>query len=101
MKKDNVSSQLLRKIPTGGDIAKMDAEKRRPYYKILQRWLDSLEDPERELVELMDRHWFRKWSKEYEVLEKRIEELEEYTKLVDTDPEKLVRFSLDGKAALV
>lgn len=101
VKNDNVSSQLLRKFPTGEEISKMDDEKRRPYYKILQRWLNSLVDPEKELAGVMDGHWFRKWWKEYEVLEKRIHELEGYTKLLEADPEKLVRFAFDGKAAFV
>ncbi len=101
MKIDSVSSQLLREIPTGQDVAKMNTEQRRYYYKIFKRWLDNLEDSDTELGDVMDKQWFRRWANEYEILEKRIEDLETCTKILEADPERLVSFSLDRYASLV
>ena len=101
VKKDSVSSQLLRRIPTAEEVAKMDVEQRRHYYRILKRWLNNLDDPATVLGDLMDRHWFRRWLNEYEILEKRIEDLETYTKILEADPGKLVRFALNRYASLV
>ena len=101
VKMDSDSSQLAGKVPTAEEVARMDVEQRRPYYKILKRWLDSLEDPESTLSAVMNRHWFRPWSNEYEILEKRIEDLEMYTKTLEADPGKLVDFALGEYASLV
>jgi hypothetical protein len=95
VKRDSVSSQLLRKIPTGEEIAKMNVEQRRHYYGIFKRWFNSLDDPAALLGDVMDRHWFRRWSTEYEILEKRIEDLETYTKDLEADPGELVRFAMN------
>jgi len=101
VKRDSVSSQLLRKVPTAAEVAKMESEQRRHYYRILKRWLNNLDDPATVLGDLMDRHWFRRWLNEYEILEKRIEDLETYTKILEADPGKLVRFALNRYASLV
>ncbi|KUJ08672.1 uncharacterized protein LY89DRAFT_724718 [Mollisia scopiformis] len=101
VKQDSVSSQLLRRIPDGKEIAKMDVEQRRHYYGVLKRWLDGLDGPTAVLSEVMDRHWFRPWSKEYLILEKRIEDLGACTKILEADTDRLVRFALDGSASRV
>lgn len=99
--KQDGASEGLWKVPTTGEIGKMDAENRRHYYKILKRWMDSLDDPESVLGNVMDRHWFRPWWQGYEVLERRIVELETFTERLEADPQELVRFVMDGYAPLV
>lgn len=101
VKMDSVSSQLLRRIPSGRDLAEADDEQRRLYYKILKRWFDTLDTPEEVLGGLMDRSWFRPWMVGYEILEKRIEELETCTNSLEADPNKLVSFALSGKRVSV
>ncbi|RDL41694.1 Uncharacterized protein BP5553_01673 [Venustampulla echinocandica] len=101
VKNDSVSSQLLRRIPTAQEIMELDVEKRRPYYRILKRWLNSLDDPAAALGVVMDRNRFGEWSNDYEITEKRIEDLETYTKILEADPGKLVTFALNGYAPLV
>ena len=100
VKRDSVSSQLLRNVPSGDQVAKMDNEQRRHYYGIFKRWFDTLEDPEALLGDLMDRHWFRPWSKECEILEKRVADLKKYTNALEGDPAILVRFALNAYASL-
>ncbi|KAN0099038.1 hypothetical protein V8E51_014701 [Hyaloscypha variabilis] len=101
VKRDSVSSQLLRKVPTAEEVSKMEVEQRRHYYRILKRWLNNLDDPAAVLGDMMDRHWFRQWSNEYETLEKRIEDLETYTNILEADSGKLVSFALDRYPLLV
>jgi hypothetical protein len=101
VKMDDVFSQLLRRIPTGSEVANMDVVQRRHYYGILKRWLDKLDDPATVLDDVMDRHWFRRWPSEYEIVERRIEKLETCTKTLEANPGKLVEFALNGYASLV
>ena len=98
---DSGSSQLLSEIPTVEEVAEMDREQRRHYYKILKRWLDNLEDPAAVLGDVMERPWFRRWSNEYEFLEKRIEDLNRYTDILEADPGILVDYAMGGYAPLV
>lgn len=96
VKRDNVSSQLSRKIPAPVDIAKMDAVQRRHFYGIFKRWFSSLDNPEEVLGEnLMNRIWFKRWLIEYDFLEDRIEEMENCTKILEADPGRLVTFALN------
>ncbi|PVH79156.1 hypothetical protein DL98DRAFT_572635 [Cadophora sp. DSE1049] len=101
VKMDSVSSQLLRKVPSGRELARADDEQRRHYYKILKRWFDTLDTPEQVLGGLMDRSWFRQWIVGYDILEKRIEELETCTKILEADPNTLVSFAFSGKGTLM
>jgi len=102
VKEDSIFSQSFTEIPTAKKIADMDIEKRRHYYRIFKRWFDNLEDPEAILGGLLNnKHGFRRWSTDYEILEKRIKDLEICTKILEADPDKLVRYALDGYAPLV
>ncbi|TVY81621.1 hypothetical protein LSUE1_G003778 [Lachnellula suecica] len=102
VKSDNVSSQLLRRIPTTNEVAKMNVEQRRHYHGIWKRWVDSLDEPG--MRSLTDQrpagHWFRRWSNEYGLLEKRIEALKTSTKTLEADPGKLVEFALDKYSSM-
>lgn len=76
----------------------MDIGTRRQYFKILKRWFDKLENPASVFGTLLDRLWFMPWLNEYEILERRIQDLETGTKFSEDDPSKLALFAMSSYA---
>lgn len=95
VRSDSIGRHSVRAVPNGKEIIEMEVERRQYYHDIFKRWFDSVES------DAIDDWVWRKsrahcWINHYATYGKSIEQLETYTRKLESNPDILVKYAMEG-----